>query len=285
MIVDVHTHIFPPDVVGDRRSFFDGEPEFRLLYDSPAARLATLESLLEVMEEEGVDQAVTFGFPWRDPDTATRHNDYVLDAAARFHSKLIPLACVNLLASDSVKEAERCLQRGARGLGELAVYTATEVPAVLDIFRDVAACCRDHAGVLLLHANEPVGRRYPGKAPLGLDFYYETARLAAGVPLILAHWGGGLGFFELLKREASEVLSEVYYDTAASPYLYRPEIYEFMIRLLGKEKILFGSDYPLLSPSRYFREMSTVCLTEEEKAAVCGGNAVRLFGSRSTYLP
>ena len=109
---------------------------------------------------------------------------------------------------------------------------------------------------MLVHANEPVGHNYPGKAPLGLDFYYALAALASDQPLILAHWGGGLGFFQLLKKEAPQTLKNVYYDTAASPFLYEPAIYAHMAAIVGKEKILFGSDYPLLSPGRYFQEMA-----------------------------
>ena len=38
----------------------------------------------------------------------------------------------------------------------------------------------------------------------------------------MAHWGGGLPFYGLMKKEGPEVLRRVYFDTAASPYLYRP---------------------------------------------------------------
>jgi hypothetical protein len=51
-----------------------------------------------------------------------------------------------------------------------------------------------------------------------------------------------------------------------------------MAGALGKEKILFGSDYPLLPPSRYFKEMEASGLTQEEKEAIEGGNARRLLG-------
>jgi hypothetical protein len=131
---------------------------------------------------------------------------------------------------------------------------------------------------MLVHANEPVGHVYPGKSSLGLDFYYELARRAAGIPLILAHWGGGLGFFELLRKETREVLHNVYYDTAASPFLYRPEIYSLMRQVLGHERILFGSDYPLLPPARYFEELAQCGLAGEDIAAIVGQNAARLLG-------
>ncbi len=85
-------------------------------------------------------------------------------------------------------------------------------------FKHLSALCRESGKVLLAHANEPVGHQYPGKAPFGIELYYAMAKAAAGTKLILAHWGGGLFFFNLLKKEVPEVLENVYFDTAASPF-------------------------------------------------------------------
>ena len=43
------------------------------------------------------------------------------------------------------------------------------------------------------------------------------------------------------------------------------------------DRVLFGSDFPLLGAKRYFEEMRAAGLSTEEMAAVCGGNAQRLF--------
>ncbi|MGV8073179.1 MAG: amidohydrolase family protein [Syntrophobacteraceae bacterium] len=280
MRIDVHTHIFPPEIVRDRSPYFAEEPSFRLLYESPKSKLATAESLLEVMDRDGVDRSVVFGFPWNCTDLARRHNDYVMEAASKYAPRLIPMGCVNPLAPGSVAEADRCLHSGAKGLGELAIYGSTDSDAALGKFEELIDCCRSHQAILLVHANEPVGRSYPGKSPLGLDFYYSLCRLAAGIPLILAHWGGGLCFYELLRKDVPEVPAQVYYDTAASPFLYRSSVYFHMARMIGAGKILFGSDYPLISPRRYFREIASSGLTQEEIKDISGENARRLF-SRS----
>lgn len=278
MRIDVHTHIFPKEVVQRRELFFKDESAFKSLYGNPKARLATAEALLQAMDKAEIDYSVTFGFPWRNPDLAKRHNDYILEAASRYSSRLIPMGCVDPLADKSAEEAERVLQAGARGLGELAIYGPCDTGEALDCYKNLIDCCKSHKGILLIHANEPVGHSYPGKSPLGLDFYYTLARLAEDTPLILAHWGGGLCFYESLKKEASEVLANVYYDTAASPFLYRPSIYASVAAIVGVEKILFGSDYPLLGADRYFEEMAGSGLTDLQIDAIGGGNAARLFG-------
>ncbi len=277
MRIDVHTHIFPPEMIEDRSRFFPGESAFKLLYESPKSKMASAETLLDAMDRDGVDMAVVFGFPWENRELAARNNDYVLESAARSPHRLIPLACVNALSPGGLEEARRSLENGARGLGELAVYENADVDGALARFGELMDCCRDLGRIMMIHANEPVGHMYPGKAPFGLDFYYSLAKMATGLDLILAHWGGGLCFFELLKKEAPEVLKRTWYDTAASPFLYSPTIYKMMTSALGPDKILFGSDYPLLPPSRYFREMAEAGLTDSEMTAVTGESARKLL--------
>ncbi|MDA8307896.1 MAG: amidohydrolase family protein [Deltaproteobacteria bacterium] len=278
MLIDVHTHIFPPDIITGRELFFAAEPEFQLLYGPAASKMASAEELVRSMDENGIDLSVVFGFPWRNTEILARHNAYVIEAAARFPGRLIPMACLDLLSGACAQEAEKMITAGARGLGELAVYSAGgNMDRVFDNFKQIAALCREKEVALLVHANEPVGHQYPGKAPYGLDFYYGMAKAAAGATLIFAHWGGGLIFFELLKKQAPAEFANIFYDTAASPYVYRTEIYRAAAQAVGAGRILFGSDYPLLSPKRYFAEMNQSGLTQPDINSICGENAARLF--------
>lgn len=276
MKIDFHTHIFPPEISRNRERFSAADPAFRLLYALPTARIATAERLIEILDEDTVDRAVVFGFPWRSEDLTRRHNDYVLEMASRYPERLIPFACVHPLNRQSAGEAGRCCEQGAAGLGELGLYEPCDPQSALAAFGEIFEVARTYGRILLIHANEPVGHPYPGKAPQGLEFYYELARRAAGIPLILAHWGGGLCFYEMLKKEVAETMSHLYYDTAASPFLYHPAVYPTVLGIVGKERVLFGSDCPLLRPARYFQEMQTV-LSPREMEAVCGENAWRLL--------
>jgi predicted TIM-barrel fold metal-dependent hydrolase len=123
-----------------------------------------------------------------------------------------------------------------------------------------------------------VGHLYPGKTPNTLAQIYQLISRFARTKIVLAHWGGGLFFFNLLKKEVKENLKNVFFDTAASPYLYAPEIYAVARDIIGLEKILFGSDYPLLPPARYFSEMEEAGLAKHQIKDICGINAARLLG-------
>lgn len=273
MIIDSHTHIFPPFVRQDRDPFIEVEPAFRLLYSSPKAKLAGAAALIEAMDRSGVDRSVVFGFPWSDPELMRRHNDYVGEVSSRFSERLLPFVCVNPKAPQAIEEVERCLAGGMYGVGELAFYTEELNAAVTKTLEPIASCCRTYQVPLMLHANEPVGHHYPGKAEILLKALYELIRNFPDNRFILAHWGGGLFMYELLRKETKQVLSQVAYDTAASPFLYDPEIYAVAVKIVGAQRILFGSDYPLITPDRYFEEMSAAGLSDEDQGWIKGRSA------------
>lgn len=278
MIIDIHTHIFPPEVINRREDFFAEEPAFKLLYESPKAKLVGPEELVAAMAEEGVDRAAIFGFPWRSRRLCQRQNEVVLEAQARYPRHLIAFACVNALESWAAAEVERALAAGARGVGELAFYQEGLGREIIAALQPLADLCQGYGVPLLLHTNEPVGHIYPGKSPMQPGDIYALVRAFPDLTLILAHWGGGLFFYHLLKKEVAPALARVYFDTAASPYLYRPLIYKVAVQILGPEKVLFGSDYPLLPPSRYRKELEEAGVSAADRELILGGNAARLLG-------
>ncbi len=278
VIIDIHTHIFPPEICQDRARYFPGEPAFDLLYrDREKSPLSTAEGLVAAMDREGIDLSVTFGFPWRQSESIRRSNDYVLEAMARYPDRLLGFACLNPELPGAVEEGERCLGAGMKGLGEIASYLDSSSGAWLESMKPVAQLAERRQVPLLLHTNEPVGHVYPGKARLPFWDLYELIKSFPKGVFILAHWGGGMWWYELLKREVREVLRNTWFDTAASPFLYRPEIYQYAIRIMGVEKILYGSDYPLLALNRYLKELDQGGLNPEEREAILGGNSRKLL--------
>ena len=131
---------------------------------------------------------------------------------------------------------------------------------------------------ILIHTNEPVGHDYPGKTPNTLKQIYDLIKRFPNNTIVLAHWGGGIFFYNLLKKDVKDSFKNVYFDTAASPFLYDVNIYKYAKEIVGLKKILFGSDYPLLPPARYFDEMKETELTDDEIKKISGLNAAKLLG-------
>jgi predicted TIM-barrel fold metal-dependent hydrolase len=139
------------------------------------------------------------------------------------------------------------------------------------------AICKEKDLPVMIHTNEPVGHRYPGKSENTLAQIYDIIKRFPDNKIVLAHWGGGIFFYGLLKKEVQEALKNIWLDTAASPFLYDPAIYRHAIDIVGVEKILFGTDFPLIKPARYFKEFEAAGLTQAEMNAVCGENARKLI--------
>jgi uncharacterized protein len=277
MIIDFHTHIFPVAICQNRERFFPAEPAFELLYKSSKSRLISAIELLDAMDKNGVDKSIIFGFPWKKPETFKFHNDYIMEMVQKYPRRFTGLGCFDPSVGQAVAEAERCLTGGLAGIGELAFYQAGIDENALAQLAPIMMMCADCDLPVLIHTNEPVGHAYHGKTPITLAQIYGLIKRFPGTKIVLAHWGGGLFFYSLMKKDVKETMTNVFFDTAASPYLYDPEVYQIAVRLIGVDKILFGSDYPLLPPARYFGEIRKSGLTKPQIDKICGQNAKKLF--------
>ncbi len=277
MILDFHTHLFPGEIRDHRERFFDGEPAFQLLYASPKSRLAGVVELLRTMDEDDVSVSVIFGFPWKRLDTARHHNDYIMDAVARHPDRFVGLCCLDPVSDPSGGEVRRCLDGGLSGAGELAFYDTDLDHECLESLDATMAACREKGLPVLIHANEPVGHVYAGKTKTTLSQIESLLKRYPENRIVLAHWGGGIFFFSLMKKQVKETLQNVWFDTAASPFLYEPGIYRVAMDIIGPEKILFGSDFPLIRPKRGLQEMETAGVQPKEMALIQGGNAAGLL--------
>jgi hypothetical protein len=272
-ILDFHIHVFPPELVRDRERVARNDKSFALLYGDEGARMADGDTLLRYMEEEGVASVVACGFSFSDPGLTKAVNDYILDLA-RHVPAVVPFCSVNpATPAEAEKEAARCLALGARGIGEVGWY-GTSQDASLSGLEGVARSAADREAILMIHVNEQVGHPYKGKVP---SDFAEIVRFVGGhreLKVVLAHLGGGLCFYEFMP-EVKEALSSTYYDTAALPFLYGSEVYEFLDRFVP-EKTLFGSDFPLLSFRRYKEGIQALTVASQERLLY--GNATALLG-------
>jgi predicted TIM-barrel fold metal-dependent hydrolase len=77
--------------------------------------------------------------------------------------------------------------------------------------------------------------------------------------------------------EMKLALSNAYYDTAAWPWLYNHQIIEAIFAAGAGEKILYGSDWPILECPRFEKLISQTSLTEEQKEFLFYKNALSLL--------
>ena len=273
VIVDIHTHVFPPETIANRDAYLAADETFRELYADPKAKLATADDLLASMDAAGIDISVALGFAWTDDVTVRLHNDYLLQFGASSGGRIVPF-CTLPLASDDEgieREMRRCAEGGARGFGELRPDNL-RFDAAGERGERLATLAREMDVTLLFHASEPVGHSYPGKDGGGIGALYRFLSANEGTKVILAHLGGGLPFYAHMP-EVRRAIEGVGFDTAACGYLYEAPAYA----MVAASSLLFGSDFPLITQTRARRELEAA-LSPELHAAALGDNAARWLG-------
>jgi predicted TIM-barrel fold metal-dependent hydrolase len=279
MIIDTHIHIFSPEMVAQREELCLQDARFAECYQSPKARMVNAAELITVMDAANVARAVVMGFAFADGALCRASNDYIIEAVRCYPERLSGLGAVQPLEGNQAGyETERCLAAGLSGLGELAPDGQQFDLTERSIMEPLAEVLVKADKPVLIHASEPMGHLYGGKGRTTPEKFLKLAENFPNLKIIAGHWGGGLLFYELMP-EVRASLTNLYYDTAATSYLYRFEIFRVALIACGLEKILFASDFPVLGPARLLeRVRKEAQLTPTELEAILGGNAARLFG-------
>lgn len=289
MIIDCHTHAYPAEVVTAPRTWAleHREAHWAELVaptDRPSIQgWSDLDSMLAAMDAAGVDQSVLLGWYWEHESTCREQNDAIAQLLSAAPERLIGFAAIfpNAQVIDQLENAKAL---GFCGVGELHMGVQ-QFSAANPHWQAMANWCTVNNWPINCHVTETAGHDHPGSVPTPLQEFVRMATAAPDLKLILAHWGGGLAFFEqnpkLRKR-----LHNVYYDCAASPLLYDMRIFKQMVDLVGIDKLLFGSDFPLrIYPksqktpemARYIERIRTDSgLNQAELAKLMGENFQRL---------
>jgi predicted TIM-barrel fold metal-dependent hydrolase len=278
VIIDFHTHIVPPHIKQNRENYANADRGFAAIFSDPKAKLATADDLIASMDKDGIDVSVALNYGWKTQSLCVEINDYIMESVARFPRRLIGFCNVSVDAGDAaLKELERCVRGGVKGIGEIRPDIMSGSGKVVETVRPLAEFAVKNNLILLTHASEPVGHQYPGKGKATPDLIYALITAFPELKVVCAHWGGGLPFYALMP-EVKQAMKNVYFDTAASPFLYTAGVYNQVAQLVGEDKILFGSDYPLIPQRRFLIEIRALDLPEGTKGKILAGNATKLLG-------
>lgn len=108
-------------------------------------------------------------------------------------------------------------------------------------------------------------------------FVFEAARRYPDVRFICAHLGGD---FEGLKIEAPREykkarLDNLWFDTSGTREFWTIEM---AVEEIGAERIIFGSDYPVMHPRMAIAAIEALKLTDEEKSQIYSKNILKVLG-------
>jgi predicted TIM-barrel fold metal-dependent hydrolase len=207
-------------------------------------------------------------------------NDEVLQAAAEHPDVLIPFASVDPHKGKlAVREARELIARGARGF-KFHPNTQAFWPndrehyPLYEVIAEAGLIALFHSGTTGIGAGMPGGGgvRLKYSNPICVD---DVAADFPGLDIILAHpsfpW----------QDEALAIAvhkPNVYIDLSGWSPKYFPENLIRYTNSQLKHKMLFGSDYPLITPDRWLRDFAQLAIKDEVRPLVLKENAARLLG-------
>ena len=316
MIIDFHVHILEPDVFELTRdhNVFTGfgtrpPPEFGR---GPIYREMTVaEAQVERLERAGIDRCVLSastvlqGSSWADAasdfDLCRRSNDFIAGWVRRFPDRFLGSFVLPLQDMDlSLREMERCVGELGMRVVQLPAHVKgsylgelTLRPIWQEILRHDLVAFVHPEGVADLWFQKyrmwnSIGQPIEEAKCITSMIYEGLVEQLPGLKIVLAHGGGMLPHnmgrldrnvahmpetMENITRKPSDYLRSFYFDTC----LYDPSVAENLIRRVGADRLILGSDYPVgeMDPIGF---VDAVAMSDAERASVKGGLAARLLG-------
>lgn len=192
-------------------------------------------------------------------------NDWTLQQA-RNNKNLLPFCGVPIGEGWASDEVRRCAKNGARGLKlhpfaeELSLRSSETVSS----FNDVSRAAAGVGLPILIHI---------AFTDEEIDAFFQIATAQPKTIYIVAHQLGPK--MAALKRAPSNLYVDISGLTLA-PRSAAPA-FVALWRGIGMNRILLGSDWPLLHPSEYVAALRVFPLTSEERRLIITDNALRLF--------
>ncbi len=260
MIIDAHAHIFP-DKIAQKAS--DGISAFyggmRVRYDG------TLGALFEEGGAAGVDRYIVQSVATV-PTQVRAINDFISRCVEKYPDKLIGFGALHPDYPDIKGEVERIISLGLKGVKLHSDFQQFHIDDEF-AFQIYEAC--EGRLPILFHVGDD---RYDFSSPERL---LRVVKKFPKLMVIAAHLAG---WSEWDKGAALFEHSGVYADCSSSLYAMTPEHAAELIRKIGVDRVMWGTDYPMWSAAEELERFNRLPLSDEERRMILSENALRLLG-------
>ena len=232
----------------------------------------SVDSLIAAMDEAGVSLSLISG--WSSPKGALISNDEVEAAVDQAPPRLKGLIGADI--SEPMEAVRDIRKRAKTGkfVGVRVIPWLWDLPPNDRRYYPVYAACID-AGLPFC---TQIGHTGPLKSS-------ETGRLIPYLEDVMIDFpelvvvGGHVGF-PWIDEVATMIrkFPNFHVDTSAYALHRLPEDFVKIMKGEGRSRVMFGTNFPMLSAKRCLERLDALGLDEAGKAAFLGGNAKRLFG-------
>lgn len=258
-VTDIHAHVFPDPIAGKAAGSI-GE-----FYHMPVRQEGTVGQLLESEQEAGIGHACIHSVALT-PHYVDSINRFIADTVRQNPDSLTGFGAIHPDCEDIPGLIRDIKAMGLKGLKihpDMQKF-ALDSPAAMQMFAAV-----EGELPIIIHTGDP---RYeysnPRRMKKVLDAFPKLV-------CICAHLGGWSEW-----DDACEMLTgyeNVYVDTSSSLYTLEQDEARRIIRCYSRERVLFGTDYPMWVPSEELERFRKLGLTEEEEEQILCLNAKNLL--------
>lgn len=248
-VIDCHTHLGEGAVMtrfGMDRAFYG-------------------EQIIKNMDKAGVDGVCAFslGAPHTDYSVQTQR---ILGDQTKFPNRIYAFARINPLFEDrNINLMREYITKGLRGIKFHPKYDGAYPINDRILIYPLMEEINQHKLIVMIHSGEVTCATPALIAELAKDF--------PNVPFIIAHFG--MYGYHLEALAVAKRLENIYLDTS---FLYPPAVIKMAVKNIGKERVLMGTDHPVVPFGLEIDKiMKYSSLEDDEIAAVLGENIKRLL--------
>lgn len=259
-IVDCHCHIYPEKVAARAVAGIGA------FYGVPMYGDGTKASLLSESETAGITHSMIFSVATKAAQVRSI-NEFIAGEAADSCGRMTGLGTMHPLSETPEEDMEHLLSLGLRGV--------KLHPDVQGFCLDDARCqtiyalCRDAGIPVLLHTGD---NRYDMSNPNRLR---PMVQQFPDLTFIAAHLGGYTVWDEAVSMLRG--YDNLCFDCSSTFGFMEPTRAAALIRTLGTDRIVFGTDYPMWHPAREVEIFYSLGLSEEDNEKILYRTAQKLF--------
>ncbi len=270
-VFDFHTHIYP-DTIAPRA--IENVTRAGVMKNSSDG---TVSALLEEMKKAGVTCALNLPLALS-PDSERGVNQW----SANLHQSHPSIYSLGSIHPDTPHPLERLTWIKSLGLpgiklhSEFQEFTPND-PRMTPIYQ----ACESLDLFILFHMGKDL--IFLGEPRAQLPDFVSIAQQYPKLKMVLAHMGG-IELLDPAKRLDFSMFPNVYFDLAyVLPYIEGEPLAE-LIRKVGVNQVLFGTDSPWVDINKHLQKFMQLPLTQDEFEKILWRNALHLLHLQESYI-
>ena len=271
MYIDIHTHAFHPKIAHKAVDHLNS------FYSITCSGDGTIANLLERESEAGLEKCVVLCAATA-PAQVIPANNYAISLQREHPDQVIAFGTVHPGYDNWESELARIKAAGIRGIKLHPDFQSfwLDDPRLLPIFE---AAQKDF--VFEIHIGD---RTSPEKNPSCPYKLASILRQFPGIRVIAAHFGGYRMWSHALEVFSDNRFENLWFDTSSTTPFATPELAHKLLNTFPRERILFGTDWPLYDPVEELQRLQTLGGLSDSEMEIIMSNASTLLAPGSEAM-